>query len=263
MELKRMLDGGRPLGTWLSLPSPGAAELLAGEGFDFVVVDTEHTPSTTETVESILRAIDAAPGDTEGLVRLAWNDHVQVKRVLDTGPTGVMAPRIDGADAARDLVRAVRYPPQGAETDADGYRGRRGVGGGRAADYGRRLGDRVANANDDLAALAQIESPEGVDSAAEIAAVPGIDALFVGPADLSANLGAFRDYGTPDFEAAIAETLAAGDDAGIPVGTLALDAEGVDRWLDAGFDFVVAGTAAGFLSSGAERLRERYESRVE
>ena len=271
MKLADKLAADRPVGGWCSVPSPTVAEVMANQAFDFLAVDTEHAPTTTESVENLVRAVDAAPGDTETIVRVAWNDHVRIKRVLDTGISGVMAPRIESAEEARELVRACRYPPQGdaAEgptgdaVDPDGVRGRRGVAAARASDYGARIDEVVRTVNDDLAVIAQIETAAAVDAAAEIAAVPGIDALFVGPADLSASLGCFREFDDPEFEAAIGDTLAAGEAAGVPVGTLATSAERIDAWLDAGFDFLITGTDAGFLAAGASRAIDQYEERVD
>lgn len=285
MDLKRKLHrGDRPVGGWCSLPSAGVAELLATAAFDFVTVDAEHAPTTTESAADMVRAVEAAPGETETLVRVADADPVRIKRLLDTGPAGIMAPRIHTPEAAREFVEACRYPPQvdgesgsadggsGAagsggggtdaadRVDADGYRGRRGVAGSRASDYGRRIDEYVRTATDEIAVIAQIETERAVESAGEIAAVPGIDALFVGPADLSAALGRFRAFDDPTFVDAMDAVLGAADDAGVPVGTLATSDERIDAWLDAGFDFLIVGTDAGFLSAGADRAIERYES---
>jgi len=271
MRLKAKLATGRPVGGWCSIPSPTVAEVLANRSFDFLTVDTEHAPTTTESVENLVRAVDAAPGDTETLVRVAWNDHVRIKRVLDAGVAGVMAPRIESADDARELVRACRYPPQGDAAagapgegvDSDGVRGRRGVAASRSSNYGDRIDEVVRGVNDDLAVIAQVETGASVDAAAAIAEVPGIDALFVGPADLSASLGCFGEFDDPAFEAAVADTVAAAEAADVPVGTLATSDDQIDGWLDAGFDFLIAGTDAGFLAEGASRAVERYDERVD
>lgn len=272
MDLKRTLrEGDRPVGGWCSLPSPGVAEAMATAAFDFLTVDTEHSPATAESVENMLRAVEAAPGDTETLVRTADVDPARIKRILDAGPAGIMAPQIHSPADAREFVEACRYPPQadGDDTDADpaderrvdadGYRGQRGVAGSRASAYGRRLGEYLRHESDEIAVIAQIETERAVESAGDIAAVPGIDALFVGPADLSAALGRFGAYDDPSFTAAIEETIAAAKDAGVPVGTLATSDDLIDTWLDAGYDFLIAGTDVGFLSAGADRAIERYE----
>lgn len=274
MELAEKLRTGRPVGGWLSLPSPSAAELLAGQGFDFVAVDTEHAPSSMETVENAVRAVAAAPGGAEALVRVAENDPVRIKRALDAGPAGLMAPRIDDAADARELVRSCRYPRQGKGADAETdesttavtdptARGRRGVAATRASDYGATIDTYVRGEAAGIATVAQIETGSAADAAAEIGGVPGIDALFVGPADLSASLGCFREFDDPAFRDAVERTLAGGEAAGVPVGTLATSLDGIDRWLDAGFDFLIAGTDAGFIASGAERSLERYDARVD
>lgn len=296
MDLKRKLAEDRPVGGWCALPSPGVAEALATADFDFVTVDTEHSAATAGDIEDMLRAIESAPGDTEALVRVADVEAARIKRVLDAGPSAIMAPQIDSPAAARELVELCRYPPQVGEdvergeddgddaengddsengddgengddsaddpadrVDADGYRGRRGVAGSRASGFGRRLDEYLRRGADDVAVIAQIETPRAVEAAGEIAAVPGIDALFVGPADLSASLGRFGEYDDPAFTDAVEATLAGADDEGVPVGTLATSDELIDRWVDAGYDFLIAGTDIGFLSTGADRAIERFE----
>lgn len=288
MDLKRQLVEERPVGGWCAVPSPGVAEALATADFDFVTVDTEHSAATTGDVEEMLRAIESAPGDTEALVRVADVESARIKRVLDAGPSAIMAPQIDSPAAAREFVELCRYPPQvgedgsgagddggdgadpsgndsaddpGDRVDSDGYRGRRGVAGSRASGFGRRLNEYLRGGADDIAVIAQIETPGAVEAAGEIAAVSGIDALFVGPADLSASFGRFGEYDDPAFTDAIEATLAAADDEGVPVGTLATSDELIDRWVDAGYDFLIAGTDIGFLSTGADRAIERFEER--
>ena len=288
MALKRKLrDGERPIGGWCALPSPDVAEAMATADFDFLTLDTEHSAATAESITDMLRAVEAAPGDTEALVRVADVEPARVKRVLDAGPAAIMAPQIDTPAAARALVEACRYPPQvdeasghgddardGADADgapgdvdrsaaadrvdADGIRGQRGVAGSRASAYGRRLGEYVRTATEEVAVIAQIETPTAVASAGEIASVPGIDALFVGPADLSASHGRFGAYDDPVVERAVDETIAAANDAGVPVGTLATSEALIDHWTDAGYDFVIVGTDIGFLTAGADRAIARY-----
>mgnify|MGYP002761204357 FL=1 len=288
MALKRKLrDGERPIGGWCALPSPDVAEAMATADFDFLTLDTEHSAATAESITDMLRAVEAAPGDTEALVRVADVEPARVKRVLDAGPAAIMAPQIDTPAAARALVEACRYQPQvdeasghgddardGADADgapgdvdrsaaadrvdADGIRGQRGVAGSRASAYGRRLGEYVRTATEEIAVIAQIETPTAVASAGEIASVPGIDALFVGPADLSASHGRFGAYDDPVVEEAVDETIAAANDAGVPVGTLATSEALIDHWTDAGYDFVIVGTDIGFLAAGADRAIARY-----
>ena len=281
MELKRKLrDGEQPIGGWCALPSPDVAEAMATADFDFLTLDTEHSAATVESITDMLRAVEAAPGNTEALVRVADVEPARVKRVLDAGPAAIMAPQIDTPAAARAFVEACRYPPQVADVsdrsgeheaagdddqsvvtdrvDADGVRGQRGVAGSRASAYGRRLGEYVRTATEEIAVIAQIETPTAVASAGEIASVPGIDALFVGPADLSASHGRFGAYEDPVVQRAVEETIAAANDAGVPVGTLATSEALIDHWTEAGYDFLIVGTDIGFLASGADRAIGRY-----
>ena len=235
----------RPAGSWLSIPHPQVAEQTAAAGFDFVVIDTEHAPTTVETVESMVRAVDAAPGGTAPIVRVAWNDHVRIKRVLDTGPAGVMAPQVNTPEEAEAFVEATRYPPEG----------RRGMAAARASNYGRDLEAYVESANEELLTIAQVETPEAVGNVSAIADVEGIDTLFVGPSDLSASLGAFGEFDSEAFTDAV-ETVLAG--SSVPVGTLATSPDEVDRWNDAGFDYQIVGTDAGYLAAGAAESLSRY-----
>lgn len=253
MELRDQLAAGEsPVGSWVSLGSPAAAEVAGGLSFDFVVVDTEHTPLSVESAGELVRAVDAA-GDTDTVVRVPENDPTQVKRALDLGASGVMAPKIESAAAAEALVDATRYPPAGS----------RGVAGSRANDYGAHLDEYFESANDSVAVVPQIESAAGVEHADEIAAVDGVDTLFMGPADLSADLGCFGAYDDPTFLDALDRILAAGESAGVPVGTLATGPTEIGAWHDRGIDYLIAGTDIGYLRQGARAAREQYESLYE
>jgi 2-keto-3-deoxy-L-rhamnonate aldolase RhmA len=250
MELRdRLAADGSPVGSWVSLGSPAAAEVAGGLEFDFVVVDTEHTPLSVESAGELVRAVDAA-GDTDTVVRVPENDATQVKRALDLGAAGVMAPKIESAAAAESLVAAARYPPEGD----------RGVAGSRANGYGAHTEAYFESANDAVAVLPQIETPAGVEHAEAIARVDGVDTLFVGPADLSANLSCFGEYDDPEFREAFDRVLAAGEAAGVPVGTLATGPDQIDTWHDRGVDYLIAGTDIGYLRRGARSVREQYES---
>ncbi|MFC3478276.1 HpcH/HpaI aldolase family protein [Halobacterium litoreum] len=234
--------GDAPVGVWSTIPSPVVAELLAADGFDFVVLDGEHSEHTIETLADGVRAVEAATGDADPVVRASGDDPAEIRRVLDLGPAGVVIPQIEDAEAAREAVSATRYPPAGL----------RGVAGGRASEYGEEIDEYVETADDRVATILQIETPGAVEDAAAIAALDGVDALFVGPADLSARLGAFGEFDSEGFREAVARVTAAAADAGVPVGTLATTPEQVEtRRDDWGMDFVVAGTDVGCLRSGA------------
>ncbi|WP_132058760.1 HpcH/HpaI aldolase family protein [Halorussus amylolyticus] len=247
-DFKRELRSGEPVvGQWLSIGDPTVAE-LCGRDADFVVVDTEHATTDTESVANAARAVESA-GDAEPIARVAWNDPVRIKRVLDTGVSGVLVPMVQTADEAREAVEAVRYPPEGI----------RGIAGSRANDYGRELDSAVESAGDDLATIVQIETERAVGNAADIAAVEGIDALLVGPADLSGSLDAFGEYESETFADAVADVIDAAHASDTPVGTLATNTDEIRLWADYGYDYQVVGVDAGYLAEGAERAHTTYE----
>lgn len=249
-SLKASLAAGEaPVGSWISLASPAAAEMVAGLDVEFVVVDTEHAPLSTESVGNVVRAVNAA-GDADVVVRVAENDATLVKRVLDLGVDGIMAPQVNSAADAEALVDAVRYPPDGI----------RGVAGSRASEYGRTLDDYFETANESVAVLPQIETETAVENARDIASVAGVDALFLGPADLSADMDRFGDYEDPAYSEAVAQIVDAAEGAELPFGTLATADEEIAFWHDHGADFLVVGTDIGYLTSGAQSALDEYES---
>ncbi|QLD86315.1 aldolase [Natronomonas halophila] len=229
------------VGTWTSLSDPAVAEIAAGGGFDFVVVDTEHTPLGLESVADCVRGVEAADGNA--VVRVPSNDPVRIKRLLDVGADGLLVPMVDTAEEAQAAVEATRYPPEGG----------RGVAAARAADYGRTFENYVREGHRSLSVIVQIESGEAVDNAADIAAVEGVDALFVGPADLSASLGRFAEWTDAEFLAAIEATVDAAEDAGVPVGTLGTTPEQIEALGSLGFDYMVAGADFTHLVEGQRR----------
>jgi 2-keto-3-deoxy-L-rhamnonate aldolase RhmA len=238
--MRDALRSGEPVvGTWASLADPAVPELLAPDA-DFVVLDTEHTPNSLETVADCARAVDAAPGETLPLARVAWNDPVRIKRLLDLGVAGVMVPMVETAEEAAAAVEACRYPPDGV----------RGIATARASAYGRRFESYVGSANEDVLTVLQIETAAGVENAADIAAVDGVDALFVGPADLSADLGVFGEWTSPELTDAIASVLDAAEDAGTPVGTLGARPDEIRALGSLGFDFLIAGVDTALLLDG-------------
>ncbi|MFC7078956.1 HpcH/HpaI aldolase family protein [Halorussus caseinilyticus] len=246
-EFKRRLrDGGSVVGHWLSIGHPAVAEICARDA-DFAVVDTEHAPTDLESVANVARAVESA-GDAAALARVADDDPVRIKRVLDTGVSGVLVPMVESADEARRVVEAVRYPPEGI----------RGIAGSRANDYGRDLAEQVERAGADLVTIVQVETERAVENAREIAAVEGIDALLVGPADLSGSLGVFGEYDADEFREAVESVLDAARASNTPVGTLATTDDEIRRWVDYGYDYQLVGVDAGYLPRGRtrpERLR--------
>lgn len=248
MTLRDRMRAREPLvGGWVSLSDPAVAEMYAELAFDFALLDTEHTPNSLETVADQVRAVDAADGRCASVVRVPWNDPVRIKRVLDVGVGGVMVPMVETADEAEEFAASVRYPPPGI----------RGVAAGRAARYGLAFDEYVREGDPPLT-IAQIETESGLANVADIAHVEGLDALFVGPADLSASLGVFQQWDDPAFESAVETVLEAADDADVPVGTLATG--DVASWVERGFDYVIAGTDAGHVLGGSLRAKSAAES---
>lgn len=239
-----------PLGTWISIGHPTVAEIAAGLDLDFVLVDMEHTTMGLETVENLARAVDAAQNDTDTVVRVPWNDPVRLKRVVDIGVAGVMVPMISTEAEAESLVEAVRYPPDGI----------RGIAGSRATGFGRNFEEYVTNANGSILTIAQIETEAGLENAEAIAAVDGIDALFVGPSDLSGSLDLFAEWDTDTFQEAMNRVVEAGHAADTSVGTLTTGADGIADRVEQGFDFLIAGKDASLLMDGFELAAEEYRA---
>jgi 2-dehydro-3-deoxyglucarate aldolase/4-hydroxy-2-oxoheptanedioate aldolase len=228
-----------PIGTWLMSGAPSTAEALGFCGFDFLVVDMEHVPIDLGETIAILRAIAGTPA--EPLVRLAWNDQVLVKRVLDAGARSVMFPFIQTAEEARRAVSYTRYPPAGVRGVAAIHRGSRY---GRAADY-------LKTAGDEIAVVAQLETPAAVERTAEIAAVDGVDALFLGPGDLSASMGHIGDIAHPDVQALIARAADLAHAAGKPIGIVGPNPDMVGRFLGYGYDWAAVASDLAMMTGRA------------
>lgn len=238
-------------GCWLSIGHPASAELLAGVGYDFAVLDGEHTEMTLEALATVLRAVEAAGTDTVPIVRVASNDPTEIKRVLDLGPVGVMVPAVETVEEAERAVEACIYPPHG----------RRGVAGYRAADYGANLETYMESANEEILSIVQIESKTGVQNAEDIAAVEGVDALFIGPADLSASLGAFGEYSSGTVRDAVDRIVAAADTTDCPVGTLATSRKEIELRDEWGVDYLAMGPDLALLAESASDYLDAYRDR--
>ena len=236
-------DGRRQLGLWCTLPGSFATEVVAGAGYDWLLFDTEHSPGDPLTV---LPQLQAAAGyhSVAPVVRPAANDTVLIKRFLDIGAQSLLIPYVQNADEARAAVRATRYPP-------DGIRGVSALT--RATRFGREA-DYFAKAADDICLLVQIETQEALDNLEAIAAVEGVDGLFVGPADLSASLGYGAAQTHPDMRAKVVETIRRIKAAGKPAGLLTADTVLQKSALEAGVDFLALGVDAGLLARASENL---------
>ena len=187
------------IGSWLQTASPVSAELMANCGFDFLVVDVEHSAVDLHQVQILFQAIKSGSTHCKPFVRLAGKDYATIKRYMDAGAAGVIAPLINSADDAKEVVRAAKYPPEGE----------RGVGFCRDNMYGLNLEEKVRSANEDNFICIQIEHKKALENIDEILSVKGIDAAFVGPYDLSASMGILAQFDHPDYQAAVATILSA------------------------------------------------------
>ncbi|MFB6226973.1 MAG: HpcH/HpaI aldolase/citrate lyase family protein [Halobacteriales archaeon] len=243
----------RPVGTWISIGHPVVAEVTAELGLDFLLIDLEHTPIDLQTVENMIRAVEATGSETQVVVRVADNDPVRLKQILDTGISTVMVPMIETSGEARDLVDAVKYPPEGI----------RGVASGRATGYGRDFEEYVETVNARISTIVQVETLTGLENVEEIADVAGVDALFVGPSDLSASLGLFGDRSADEFDEAVERIVAAGRSADVPVGTLSVDPDGIERCVRRGFDFLIVGKDTASLATATMDAKDRFERAID
>jgi 4-hydroxy-2-oxoheptanedioate aldolase len=249
-RFKAALREGRPqLGLWVSLLEAAAAEAVAGAGFDWLLLDTEHSPGDERTVLAQLQAL--APYPVAPVVRPVANDTALIKRLLDVGAQTLLIPYVSSAAEAEAAVAAMRYPPRGV----------RGVSTlTRATGFGRIPG-YLARAEEELCLVVQIETRAGLDAIEAIAAVDGIDGLFIGPSDLSASLGHLGEPGHPEVVAAIEDAIARICATGKPVGILSLDPAFARRCIaELGTAFTAVGTDLALLARGADALREARRS---
>lgn len=240
----RTLRAGTPkVGLWVNLADPAALEISLSSGFDWILHDGEHSPAEPAT---FLRTLQIARGyPTDVIVRPAQGDPVTIKRLLDIGVRSLLIPMVDTVEQAELVAAAMQFPPYGVRGVSSQTRG---------GDWGRRP-DYLATARDELSLIVQIESAEGVRHAAEILAVDGVDAAFVGTADLAASMGYPGQPGHPDVVAAVAQVVAIAERLGKPLGTLTRDLAAACRYADQGFAFVGVGTDTNLFAATLADLR--------
>ncbi len=246
-RFKRAIAAGQPqIGLWLSLVSPASTEVAAGAGFDWLIIDMEHSANDLPEVLQHLRAAEG--GTAEPVVRLQWNDPVIVKRLLDAGARTLLFPFIQSAAEAKRAVEATRYPPRGI----------RGVAGVTRANRFGRVPGYFARAESEICVLVQLETRKAVAAVDDIAAVDGIDGLFVGPADLSADFGHPNDWNHPEIWDAILHAGTRAQKAGKAAGFLSGKEEDCRKVLGAGFCFVAVGSDLGIVARGCDGLVKTY-----
>jgi 2-dehydro-3-deoxyglucarate aldolase len=246
-QFRRDLIAGKKLiGCWSSLASPITTEILGLAGFDWLLLDAEHSPNDVLSLIPQLMALKdscSAP-----VVRPQWNDTVVIKRLLDSGFHNFLIPFVESADEARRAVAATRYPPQGVRGVSVAQRNNR---------YGT-VKDYFTTVNDNITVIVQIESRAGLEAIDDICAVEGIDAIFVGPSDLAANLGHLGNLRHPDVQKAIAEVITRVKARGKAVGILAPDENDARAYMDLGASLVAVGGDQGLFRNATQALRDKY-----
>jgi len=244
----RLRAGELLFGTWCNLGSSLTAEIAGRSGVDWLVLDLEHGAGDFGDLLHQLQAVDATPAVP--IVRVSWNDAVQIKRVLDLGASGIMMPNVQTEDEARDAVRAMRYPPNGI----------RGVSRlNRAAAFGLDFADYFTSSGESLLTAVQIETPKAVDNVEAIAAVEGVDLLFVGPVDLTTSMGIQGEYDGPRFRDALKRVANACSAHGKAGGILAITEDLLKATIDLGFTFIAMGSDGGTVVSGMRDINRIFE----
>jgi 4-hydroxy-2-oxoheptanedioate aldolase len=242
--------GERQLGLWCGMASAMSAEILAGAGFDWIVIDGEHAPNDIPLLVAQLQAMRG--GTAEPVFRVPWNEPVIIKRALDVGARSLLIPFVQNAEEARKAVSAARYPPRGI----------RGVAVvPRANNYGR-IRNYHRNAHLDTCILVQIETRSALKEIEAIAAVDGVDGLFIGPSDLAADFGHLADNKHPEVQAAIKDAARRIRSAGKSAGTLSGILDDVEPFFEMGFNFTAAGSDVGLLARSAESITARFHSAI-
>lgn len=244
------------IGTFAAIPHPVAIEVTAASGVDFLCIDWEHSQISRDRIEDLIRAADVHR--VPAMVRVPGHAAEDIAAVLDAGAAGVLVPRISTAEQARAAVKATRYPPLGA----------RGVGPGRAAAYGYRIPDYLAKANAELVLAIQVETAEGLANIADIAAVDGVDLIFIGPGDLSVSIDAMGPAGKGRLDAAIRTISKTALSAGRAVGIFRPSPDDVGAWSGAGISFFLLASDTMFLGASmaagvTDAKKHRKASEVE
>jgi 4-hydroxy-2-oxoheptanedioate aldolase len=246
---KRALKADKAqIGLWSSLSSNYSVEVIAGAGYDWILLDCEHSPNDLENLLTQLQA--AAPYPTHPVVRVPWNDMVTIKRVLDIGAQSLLVPYVSSAEEARSAVAATRYPPAGV----------RGVAGTTRASRFGRIKDYARRAQEEICVLVQVETQAALDNIEAICAVDGIDGVFIGPADLHASLGHTGEIANPAVKPLIDEAIRRIRKRGKAAGILTPNEADARHWLQCGALFVAVGADVGILARGAEALAAKFKS---
>jgi len=243
----RLKRGDLLAGTLVSLPAPEVAEILAEAGFDWLFIDMEHSQLDPPAAQVLLQAVDYR---IDCVLRVALNDEIWIKKALDTGASGVMVPQVNSAEDARRAVRFCKYPPQGS----------RSVGLFRAQGYGARLAEYLAVANQETAVIVQVEHIQAVGNVEAIIAVEGVDAVLVGPYDLSASMDHMGQVEHPEVQAVIQRVRQACQAQGMPLGIFAATAERARAYIQQGYRLVAVSGDTLMLGAAARDVLSKLRA---
>ena len=244
---KELLSGKKMIGTLVSLPSPGVTEILCDAGFDWLFIDGEHSPLTIGDIQNMLQA---AGDRCSCVVRIPANDEVFIKQVLDVGASGIIAPHVNTAEIAEQVVRFAKYPPSGS----------RSVGVARASAYGFQFADYVKNANDQLAVVVQIEHVEAARNIESILEVDGVDAAFIGPYDLSASMGIPGKISDSEVQNCMHQVREACAQRNKPLGIFAISVDDARPYLEQGYALIAVGVDTMLIGQAAQDIVKKMKS---
>lgn len=233
----RLRSGERLVAPLLTLNSPAVTEIMSAVGFDWLFIDAEHAPLEPFQMQALLQGAGATPC----VIRLPAGDEVPIKKALDIGAAGIIAPQVNSADHARRIVQAAKYAPVG----------QRGLGIARAHGYGLSVREYMQRANDDTAVIVQAEHRDAVEHIREIVRVDGVDGVLIGPYDLSASLGLPGAVDHPEVTGAIERVRAACAEVGLPIGIFGVTAEAVQPYIARGFTMIVVGVDTVLMANAA------------
>nr|WKN39007.1 aldolase/citrate lyase family protein [Tunicatimonas sp. TK19036] len=249
-QLKKRIAAGETVnGCWLNLGSSVTAEIVGAAGFDWVLIDLEHGAGSEKDVLHQLQALEHTPAAP--IIRVESSERQRFHRVLDMGAEGIMCPRVGNVEEAKKVVSALRYPPDGSRGVAKMV---------RATGFGQHFTEYHQNAKDDILGIVQIETLEVLDHLDAMAALDGVDVLFIGPADLSMALGHFGDFEHPQFKEALKATVSAAEKAGKATGILLFNPDDFSTYHEMGIRVIACGADATFVANGARQMAQRLNA---
>jgi 4-hydroxy-2-oxoheptanedioate aldolase len=243
----RLRQGRQLIGTFIQVPHPVVSEFVGKLGFDFVLIDAEHSAMHVETVQGMLQGLASTPA--YGIVRIPAISPEYVASYLDAGADAILVPRVRTVEEVFEIQNAALYPPEG----------KRGIGPGRATDYGLRILEKQGSPNKEVVIFIQIETREALDLLDTILAIQTYDLLFVGPGDLSMNLGIFGEFSNPLLAREIERIAEKAKAHGKRIGIFAPDMDAAVKWLELGFDLVTMSSDLGLVAQGAKQGLSRLE----